>query len=66
MSATMMTPPMISILASVIVSLLALASSALIAFVRSNASQEAALRLLPIPEEGVIALTTKGGDYHGS
>ncbi len=62
----MMTPPMISILASVIVSLLALASSALIAFVRSNASQEAALRLLPIPEEGVIALTTKGGDYHGS
>ena len=66
MSAITMNPLPLSILVPLLVSLFALASSALIAFVRSNASQEEGRKAASNPEEGVIALTSKGGDYHGS
>jgi len=65
MSATTMNPTN-PLMISIFVSLFALASSALIAFVRSNASQEEGRKAASNPEEGVIALTSKGGDYHGS
>jgi len=68
MSAITMNPLPLSILVPLLVSLFALASSALIVFVRSNASQEEGLKVRAAsnPEEGVNALTRKGGDYHGS